>query len=257
MNSFAFIVPVYKHGSTLDSVVSSLVKFNCPIIVVDDGNSGDDRNFIERVAEKHSQVILVRHEKNGGKGRAVNDGVRKAYEIGATHVLQIDSDGQHDVNHAAHFLELSEKNPRAVICGYPEYDESVPSGRLKARKIANTWVHIVTLSGKIKDTLIGFRIYPVEPYHSLLRHHALMDSHMGFDIDILVRLIWKNVPVIQSPVRVIYPENGISNFRVVKDNIHISLTYSRLCIGMILRLPLILVGRLLGKGGIKDEQAVV
>lgn len=247
MNKFAFIVPVYRHGSTLDYVVSSLLKFNCPVIVVDDGNGEEDKKFILQVAEKYSCVVPVWRKKNGGKGRAVNDGVRKAFELGVTHVLQIDSDGQHDVNCVEHFLELSKKNPEAVICSYPEYDESAPKARLKARKFANLWVHIVTLSNEIKDCQIGFRVYPIAPYMELLKWYVMIDSHMGFDTEILVRLMWKGVSVVQSPVKVSYPKDGISNFRVFRDNVHISFAYTRLCIGMVFRSP-ILICRLIRKG---------
>ncbi|MCI5829704.1 MAG: glycosyltransferase [Spirochaetales bacterium] len=240
MNKFAFVIPVYRHGSTLDKVVSSLLKFNYPVIVVDDGNGEEDKKYISQVAEKYACVVPVWRKKNGGKGRAVSDGVLKAHELGITHVFQIDSDGQHDVSRVEYFLELSEKNPHALILSYPEYDASVPSSRLKARQIADTWIHIVTLSNEVKDCLIGFRIYPVEPYYSLLAHHALLDSHMGFDADIIVRFMWKGIPLIQNPVKVLYPEGGISNFRVVLDNVHISITYAKLCIGMFFRLPVLL-----------------
>lgn len=256
MNRFAFIVPVYRHGATLDKVVSSLVKFNCPVIVVDDGNAEEDKAFIRHAAEKYSCVVPVWRDKNGGKGKAVNDGVRKAHELGVTHVLQIDSDGQHDISRVGHFLELSEKNPRALICSYPEYDESAPAARLKARKVANTWLNIVTLSNEIKDCMIGFRVYPLEPYWKLLKSHAILDSHMGFDIDILVHFIWKGIPVVQSPVKISYPKDGVSNFRVVRDNVHIFLAYTRLCIGMMFRSP-VLIFRAIKRGLRKNVKAVV
>lgn len=252
MNKFAFIVPVYRHASTLDYVVSSLIKFNCPIIVVDDGNEEEDKKNIKQVAKKYSSVVLLERKKNGGKGRAVNDGVKKAYQLGLTHVLQIDSDGQHDVNRVEYFLELSNKNPNSIICSYPEYDESVPKSRLIARKFANFWIHIVTLSNEIKDCLIGFRVYPVEPYYKLLKSFAIVDTHMGFDVDILVHLIWKGINIVQSSVKVSYPKDGVSNFRVIRDNIHISLTYTRLFFGMIFRLPILLF-RIL-KRGLKNNE---
>lgn len=241
MNSYAFIVPVYRHGSTLDYVVSSLQKYNFPVIVVDDGNDETDKKFIKDVQQKYSNVVLVERKKNGGKGKAVNDGVIQAAKLGITHVFQLDSDGQHDLETVENFVSLSEKNPDAVICGYPQYDESVPKHRLNGRKIANFWIHIVTVSRKIKDAMIGFRIYPVAPYADLLKKHAVIDSHMGFDIDVLVHLSWKNIEIISSPVKISYPKDGVSNFRAVRDNIHISLTYSRLCIGMIIRLPLLIL----------------
>lgn len=240
MGVYAFLIPVYRHGLTLDYVISSLVEYNLPIIVVDDGNVGADRDFISAAGKKYKSVIIVRSDRNRGKGSAVNAGIVKAHELGFTHVFQIDSDGQHDPSGIGFFLEQSKRFPDAVICGYPDYDDSVPKARLNGRKIANLWIHIVTLSPEIKDALIGFRVYPVGPYYKILKRHSIIDSRMGFDIDILVHLSWENVRIVSHPVKISYPIDGISNFRVVRDNIRISLTYTRLCIGMIFRFPILL-----------------
>lgn len=241
---YGFVVPVYNHGSTLEEVVKNLCEYNFPIIVVDDGNDEKNKKFIFEVEKKYSLVTVVLRKKNGGKGKAMCDGVLKAHQMGITHILQIDSDGQHDAARIRRFLELSEENPQAVICGYPEYSKDAPAKRVNGRKIANFWVHIVSWDFSIKDALIGFRIYPVEPYYECLKHHAILDSRMGYDIDILVHLSWKGVPVISESVKVSYPKDGVSNFRMVRDNLHIAGTYTRLCVGMIFRIPLLLVGKI-------------
>ena len=176
----------------------------------------------------------------------MSDGVRKAYEMGLSHILQIDSDGQHDAGRIGHFLEVSTKNPEAVICGYPEYDETAPAKRVNGRKIANAWIHFVTLSNEIKDAMIGFRVYPVAPYYKLISGPVILDGRMGYDIDILVHLSWKGVKIVSESVKVNYPIDGVSNFRMVRDNVRISFTYARLVIGMIVRLP-ILIFRKIGK----------
>lgn len=243
---YGFVVPVYNHGLALESVVKNIEVYNFPIIVVDDGNDEANKKAIEEVVKNHSLCVLVTRKKNGGKGKALADGVRKADELGLTHVLQIDSDGQHDAERVAHFVEVSKKNPDAIICAYPEYDESAPKHRVNGRVIANAWIHTVTLSKQIKDGMIGFRIYPVAPYVKLLNSHAIIDARMGYDIDILVRLFWKNVPIICESVKVTYPVDGVSNFRVVRDNARISLTYARLFLGMIVRLPILLFRKIKG-----------
>ncbi len=237
---YGFIIPVYKHGAFLETVVSSLAGFNLPVIVVDDGNDEENKAYIRAVASKHSQVVLVERSKNGGKGLAMNDGFRKAKELGLTHILQLDSDGQHDVERIPHFLELSEKNPEAIICGYPEYDANAPKKRVNGRKFANGWIHLVTLSKDIKDAMIGFRVYPVDPVIKLLDSKVYIDSRMGYDIEVLVRLFWKKVPVISESVKVFYPADGISNFRYVRDTIRISGTYARLCLGLFVRFPVLI-----------------
>ena len=246
-----FVIPVYKHGSVLESVVKNLLQYNLPIVVVDDGNDDKNKAFIADVAQKYPLVTLVTRPKNGGKGKAMKDGVRKANEMGLTHIFQVDSDGQHDVGRVGYFLEMSEKYPDAVICGYPEYDESAPKARVKARKFANAWIHLVTLSKEIVDALIGFRIYPVAPYMKIIDGPTYIDSRMGYDIDILVHLYWLGVPVISEAVKVFYPKDGISNFRAFRDNMRISGTYTRLCLGLLVRWPWILArkknGALRGK----------
>ena len=76
---YGFIIPVYKHGAFLETVVSSLAGFNLPVIVVDDGNDEENKAYIRAVASKHSQVVLVERSKNGGKGLAMNDGFQYVF----------------------------------------------------------------------------------------------------------------------------------------------------------------------------------
>lgn len=243
---YGFVLPVYRHGATLEAVVKSLVSYNFPIIVVDDGNDEENRARIAAVEKAYPLVTVVTREKNGGKGCAVMSGIYKAEEMGLTHVIQLDSDGQHDVGRVEHFLQLSQQNPEKVICGCPIYDASAPKARLIGRKITNGWIHVVTLSFEVKDPMVGFRVYPVEPVVKMLRHTLYIDGRMGFDIEVLVRLFWRNVRIQSEPVKVYYPENGISNFRAFEDNARISLTFARLFLGMLIRIPVLLKRKLFG-----------
>ena len=135
---------------------------------------------------------------------------------------------------------LLAEQPDAIICGCPRFDESAPAARRKGREFSNAWARIVSWNTDIRDVLCGFRIYPLAPCIRLLDSHAYLSPRMGFDTDILVRLLWQGLPLVNKDVRVSYPADGISNFRMVRDNIGISLTYTRLCVGMLLRLPLLL-----------------
>jgi glycosyltransferase involved in cell wall biosynthesis len=238
-------MPVYNHGKTALPLTEKLSSLGLPIILVDDGSNAETGEYLARAAALPA-VVLVRLIKNRGKGGAVSAGIDKAHELGLTHVLQLDADGQHDVDQAPFFLEQSRLYPKALICAYPEYDGSVPEGRKSGRKIANTWAHIVTLSAAIPDVMCGFRVYPVEPVWCLI-HRRRMDQRMSFDIEILIRLFWKRIPFRFYPVTVTYPPGGVSNFHLVKDNIRISWLFTRLFFGMMWRLPGLLLRR--GSGG--------
>jgi len=235
-----FIIPVYRHCSTVGQIVKKLAGFNLPVIIIDDGNNLQDKVLLRNLAEETPQTVLVSLKKNIGKGGALIQGFEKAAELGLTHVFQIDADGQHDLEAAAFFLEESAKYPEKIICGCPVFDESAPESRVTGRKISNFWSAVVTLSGEMKDVLCGFRVYPV--YESLrITRNPFINKHMGFDVEILVRLYWNGVFPVFYDVKINYPEDGFSNFRMIKDNLQISLMFSRLFIGMLIRLPMLFV----------------
>lgn len=239
-----FIIPVYRHGQTACIVAEKLLVFNLPVILIDDGNDNETKKTLQEFVSKTKGIRVTRLERNSGKGGAVIKGIETAKELGLTHVLQIDADGQHDDSKVSFFLEESKKYPDKIICGYPEFDVSVPKSRLHGRKISNFWAAVVTVSGELKDVLCGFRVYPVDITYHITRS-PFIDKRMGFDPEILVRLYWKKIYPVFHPIKVIYPEGGISNFNAVRDNIRISWMFSRLCIGMFIRFPLLITRKII------------
>lgn len=242
---FCAIVPVYRHESTTRKVAESLSAQGLSVILVDDGNAPEGHAILETVASEVPNTVLVTRAQNGGKGAAVISGLEKAHELGFTHALQMDADGQHDADAIPFFLKAARKHPEDLIAGFPQYDGSVPKSREQGRKITNFWVAIETLSKDIPDSMCGFRIYPVKSTMPVTK--KLTSFRMGFDIEILVRLSWAGVKMRFYPIKVTYPEDGVSNFRVFGSNVEISWTHTKLCVGMLLRLPLLLARRLAKK----------
>jgi glycosyltransferase involved in cell wall biosynthesis len=241
-----FLIPLYNHGTTLAPLLSRLAVYKLPVIIIDDGSNGETKQLLAQALAAFPFAAALTLEKNCGKGAAVMAGIQKAHEMGLSHVLQIDADGQHDSDRARFFLDASEKQAEAAICAYPEYDEDAPALRSKGRNIANTWAKIVTLSGTIVDSLCGFRVYPVEKTLAIIKR-CFLDKRMGFDPEILVRLYWAGVPLVFYSVKVSYPPDGISNFHMVSDNVRISWTFTRLFFGMLLRLPLLIFRTINGR----------
>ncbi|MDR2215705.1 MAG: glycosyltransferase family 2 protein [Nevskiaceae bacterium] len=242
------VVPVYRHVDTVAAVIDALLSNGIACIVVDDGNSLEDARLLAQVAAQRQRVEVVRLARNGGKGAAMQAGLRVAGERGYTHALQIDADGQHDVGDIPRFVELAEKYPNDMIYGVPVYDASVPRSRLYGRYITHVWVWIHTLSLEIRDSMCGFRIYPLEPTLELMQRHRLA-SRMDFDPEIMVRLYWAGVRFRALPTKVVYPPGGLSHFRLWRDNARISWLHTRLFFGMLLRLPMLLWRKTTGRAG--------
>lgn len=235
------ILPVYNHGLSAAQVVGRLADFGQRIFVVDDGSTLETE-ALQAVAE-NPLVQLVRHSANQGKGAAVMTGLRAAQISGFSHAVQIDADGQHAIEDIPEFLKLAESETEAVICGCPLYDESVPLGRLVGRYLTHVWVWIETLSLDIKDSMCGFRVYPLAQIVPVL-DQAGLGRRMDFDPEILVRLAWRGVVIRSVATKVIYPEGARSNFRLVADNWLITLMHTRLFFGMLLRLPRLIARKL-------------
>ena len=230
-----FLIPVYNHEGPLPDIVQRLEPFDLACILVDDGSEPTCAKVIRELSEQYAWVNTVRHPQNRGKGGAVKTGLLWAKAQGYSHAVQIDADGQHDLNDLAKFLEVAKLNPDATIIGKPVFDETIPKIRFYARYLTHIWVYINTLSLKIPDAMCGYRVYPVDACSELIQRVQL-EERMAFDVEILVRLYWQGVDMVAIPTRVGYPEDGVSHFRGFEDNMRISLTHARLFFGMLMRL---------------------
>lgn len=223
------IIPCRNHGLTVEKVLEGLKPLGLPVIVVDDGSDAVTREALDELAPRCPEMTLLRHEVNRGKGAALTTGLHYAEKEGYTHALQVDADGQHDLADAPTLLESAKRDPNALWSARPLYDESVPKKRLIGRYVTHVWVWIETLSFEIVDSMCGYRVYPIAPTLAILKTKHV-GQFMDFDTEIMVRLYWKGLRVRFVPSRVIYPEDGYSNFRMWEDNVRISKMHTRLCI---------------------------
>jgi glycosyltransferase involved in cell wall biosynthesis len=237
------LIPYHNHPGAIGAVVAALKPLGLPCRIVDDGSDEASREVVARIAGQEDWVTLQRLDVNQGKGGAVIAGCEAALAQGFTHVLQIDADGQHDVADVPALLDFSLRHPGAVITGQAVYDESVPRSRLYGRYLTHVWVWINTLSFGIRDAMCGLRIYPLAPTCAIWRK-ARVGRRMDFDMEILVRLSWTGVDIINLPVRVTYPADGVSHFKMFRDNVLISAMHARMFFGMLWRLPVLLARKL-------------
>ncbi|MBA7941669.1 glycosyltransferase family 2 protein [Citrobacter sp. RHBSTW-00271] len=236
------LIPCYNHGAMMSGVLDRLQPFNLPCIVVDDGSDKATQDQLARLAAEYSNLTLIRLPVNAGKGAAVISGIQAAADAGFSHAVQVDADGQHAIEDIPRLLALAKEHPAALISGQPIYDDSVPRSRLYGRWVTHIWVWIETLSMQLKDSMCGFRVYPVTPTLQLAQRVTL-GKRMDFDTEVMVRLYWQGNPSYFIPTRVIYPQDGLSHFDALKDNLRISLMHTRLFFGMLPRIPALLFRR--------------
>ncbi|MDN6298193.1 MAG: glycosyltransferase family 2 protein [Halomonas sp.] len=231
------LVPVYNHPATVAGVCDSLTALGLPVLLVDDGSDAECQDELDRLTNAGHH--LLRLPKNRGKGAAVRAGLAQAQRLGYSHALQVDADGQHHPDDLPAFIEAMHRAPECLLAGYPRYDQSVPRVRLYGRYATHIWVWINTLSRDIRDTMCGVRLYPLAALNPMLTRHTC-GNRMTFDTEVLVRWHWAGNSVGNLPVRVHYPEHGVSHFAPWRDNLQISAMHTRLFFGMLWRLPRLL-----------------
>ncbi len=236
---YCLLIPHYNHEVQFIAFLPRVLQLNIPCVIVDDGSDEDSVLKLKAFISDKPNIHFFQHTENRGKGAAVKTGFSYARFLGFTHAIQIDADGQHCVEDIERFISASKTEPDKIICGKPVFDDSVPKVRLYGRKVTDFWVALETLSCKIKDSLCGFRVYPLSECEYILDNY-FVGSRMDFDTEMLVKAIWANVGATFIDTKVIYPEVSVSHFKYLRDNVLLIRLHSRLMIGMVLRLPLLL-----------------
>jgi glycosyltransferase involved in cell wall biosynthesis len=240
------LIPSYNPGEKVYETVRAARARWEPVWVVVDGSTDGTAAGLEALAREDPGLKILVRPRNGGKGAAMLDGMLAAEAQGYTHVLAMDSDGQHPPECIGAFMAASLAAPEAMVLGEPLFDASAPAVRVRGRRISNWWANLETLWAGIHDSLFGFRVYPVAPLVAEMRAHRFM-RRFDFDVEAVVRLSWRGVPALNlpAPVRYFTPaQGGVSHFNYGRDNVLLTWMHTRLFFGFVVRLPRLLVRRL-------------
>ncbi len=243
------LIPSYNTGATVyDTVRAARAQWE-PVWVVVDGSDDGTAVGLTTLAASDAGLTVILLPENRGKGAAVLHGLQAAAQAGFTHALTMDSDGQHPADLIPAFMQASLQQPNAMVLGRPVFGAEAPLLRVRGRRISNWWTNLETLGAGIDDSLYGFRVYPIADLIAVMRRQPWM-RRFDFDTEAVVRLAWRGVVPVNLPAPVKYlsaEEGGVSHFRYGRDNVLLTWMHTRLMLEFALRLPLLIVRRLLGK----------
>jgi glycosyltransferase involved in cell wall biosynthesis len=217
MREYVVIIPTFNNGSTLKEVLTGVMDVCGNIIVVNDGSSDNTFDLLNQF----DGIEVITHNKNRGKGAALNSGFRKAYDLGYKYAITIDSDGQHYPQEINLLCDSSRKEPDTLWIGSRDFkSDNMPGKNSFANRFSNFWFKLET-GITLEDTQSGFRLYPLER----LKGIRTLSGRYEFELEIIVRAAWRNVAVRNIPVSVYYPpkEIRISHFKPFKDFTRISI----------------------------------
>ncbi|WP_353398329.1 glycosyltransferase family 2 protein [Hydrogenophaga sp. 5NK40-0174] len=244
--SHLVLIPSYNTGATVFETVKAARAQWAPVWVVVDGSTDGTARQLEAMAAGDPDLSVMVLPENRGKGAAVLAGIEAAQAEGFTHALTMDADGQHPAKLIADFMAASAAEPSAMILGKPVFGPEAPALRVNGRKVSNGWANLETLWMGVGDSLYGFRVYPIEPLARIMQSQSFM-RRFDFDPEAVVRLCWAGVKPINmdAPVRYLSAEEGgVSHFNYLRDNTLLTWMHTRLFLGFVLRLPMLVWRRI-------------
>jgi len=208
------VVPTYNNPLSIKAVIADILNHGYKVIVSDDGSDVPVASLYENTSTEN--IYFVRHESNQGKGEAIISAAKKAKELGYTHILSMDGDGQHLASQAPKLIEVIEDE--TIIIGARNFDlDNVPLGSKFGRWFSNMWACWDT-GYTITDSLSGYRIYPVSIIDLPIESHRF-----DWEMEVLVRHADAGKKIKEVVIECYYPlaEERVSHFRKFEDTVAI------------------------------------
>lgn len=220
LSNISFLIPSLDPDINMVNYINELVSNGLEnIIIVDDGSKQDNQHFFDEIS-KHSQVTVLHHEVNKGKGRALKTGIEYIVSNlpNVVGIVTADADGQHScidtINVAKRLLDTN-----CIVFGTRNFDEeNVPFKSRNGNKIT-TAVFKFLYRKTIHDTQTGLRGLPIDFAKECL---DIKGERFEYEIAMLIKAVMDNREIIEEPIETIYIDsNRATHFNTFKDSFKI------------------------------------
>lgn len=217
----AAVVPSLNPDSEFSAVIKGLVEAEFPrIYVINDGSAPEyDAYFAE--AAQYPQCVVLRHEVNQGKGRALKAAFARYLEDdeGLCGLVTLDGDGQHSTEDVVRVAQELCGNPNTLILGARDFSQAdVPAKSMLGNRITRG-VFKMICGIPINDTQTGLRGIPSGFAKTLLNVEG---ERYEFETNMLLETKRAGVKVKEIPISTIYiNNNSASHFRPLQDGLRI------------------------------------
>ena len=189
------VMPTYNESRTIADLVRQVQNQNLEILVIDDGSSDDTFTIA-----KDNMAVVLRNEKNLGKGASLTKGFDYALKAGFDAVITMDSDGQHSPEDIAHFRRIFESSHSGMFIGNRMLStKNMPLIRILTNKLMS-WVISRAAGQNVPDTQCGFRLIRKE----VLEKIVLKSSNYEIESEMIIRAARQGFKIESIPIKTIY-----------------------------------------------------
>jgi glycosyltransferase involved in cell wall biosynthesis len=209
---YVVVVPACNEAATIAGVAARALAVAATVIVVDDGSTDGTH---ERLAGL--PVVLLRNERNRGKGGSLWRGMQHALALGADGVVTLDGDGQHAPEDVPRLVRVARAHPDDIVIGARLVGrEGAPRARRAANRVADFWIGWAA-GQPLDDSQSGFRVYPAALLRRLEVKHGPGRGFV-FESEALIAAARRGVRIRSVAIAAVYPRSARpSHFRPVVD----------------------------------------
>jgi len=188
-------IPAYNEEKPIGDVIKKSLNYVDKVIVCDDGS----RDLTSTKA-KEANAIVIKHEKNLGKGAALKSLFKYALNVNADVVVTIDGDGQFLPEEIDKIIKPIIENDYDIVIGnrFDDHKE-MPSYRKAGNKMLDK-ITKMAADLPFTDTQSGFRAYSKKAIESI----SFTIDGFGVDSEILIDASKKGLKIIEEKVTVLY-----------------------------------------------------
>jgi len=215
------LIPAYNPDESLLAVVNALVQHAQAyqsLLIVDDGSDMNSSQAIFAALEGMTEVTLLRHKRNRGKGAALKTGFQWVLDHApeTTGVITADADGQHLPEDIIRVLEAFVQQPEALWLGCRDFSEQDTPWRSKVGNFFARYTFQLLQGIKIPDTQTGLRGVPREMLDALVK---MPSDHYELELDMLMLAKREGIHFSSLPITTVYEDdNACSHFKPVQDS---------------------------------------
>lgn len=196
------IMPIYNEKRTLKQIIKKVqnVPIKKEIIMVDDGSSDGTRSILKNY-EDVSNIKIIYHSKNMGKGKAIRTAIKKI--SGDIAIIQ-DADLEYEPMDYLKLVEPIKKGKAQVIYGSrvlnQENEYSYNSFLLGGKLV--TFIANILFSQKLTDEPTCYKVFDSK----LLKSIKLECKGFEFCPEVTAKIAKKGIKVNEIPIKY-YPRN--------------------------------------------------
>ncbi|MDR2772865.1 MAG: polyprenol monophosphomannose synthase [Elusimicrobiota bacterium] len=157
------MIPTYNEAGNIEKVINDILKNGAAemeVLVVDDMSPDGTYKIVEELSKINPKIHLMLRTEKKGRGYAGAEGFKKALELGADFVLEMDGDGSHDPKYIGEFLQTIKGCDVVIGSRYVAGGKDEQRGILRraVSSFARHYLSIV-IGVDVNDPTSGFRLF--------------------------------------------------------------------------------------------------